>query len=158
MDTVHPSRTTSNIRHHNITYFKFLKDNLNRTTNEHRQEHTHTHTNKDVQTISRKYHMLLPIDITCCFKEIHTPALQLPYEAVHASTLINKLAHEVQRRIPKQPMQKPIEPIPWQECSMQISSNPQHKHAQGNLPYAKTHAIQIPSKRYQYPPNQSDLG
>ena len=37
-------------------------------------------------------------------------------------------------------MEKPIETIPWQQCSMQKSRNPQHKHAQGNLPNAKTMA------------------
>ena len=100
------------------------------------QSRTHTQTQAHMlctRALSRIYHMLCPTNIPCRFQEVPTVAVQLPSELIHASTLISKQAHPLQRWIPRQPIQNtgpPIETIPWQECSMQNSRNPLHKHRQ----------------------------
>ena len=121
--------------------------------NESTQSRTHTQTQAHMlctRALSRIYHMLCPTNIPCRFQEVPTLAVQLPSELIHASTLISKQAHPLQRWIPRQPIQNtgpPIETIPWQQCSMQKSRNPLHKHRQIENQQNEKKYIQILRKR-----------
>ena len=106
--------------------------------------------------------MLFPTNSIGCFQEIPTLAIQLPYELIHASTLISKQAHPLQRWIPRQPIQN-TRTTHW-ECTLATM-----QHAEIKKPTTKTctdrpsaectnHGIQILRKRYTYPPNHSELG
>ena len=104
--------------------------------------------------------MLLPTNTPCCFQEILTLAVQLPYEVIHASTLISKQAHPLQRWIQRQPIQNTR--ATHREYTLATMQQAEIKKPTAQT-YTDTqsaectkHGIQI--TKYTYPPYQSKLG
>ena len=69
----------------------------NTHTHTHTHTYTHTHTDTHTRTHTHTHTHTHTQRHTCRAQEILTLARQLPYELIHASTLISKQAHPLQR-------------------------------------------------------------